>query len=857
MKRVLTALISLLIIFSPSGATGQKQEKIFASYSLSDLKDDLHLIKEIKTGEELLPGNYSIKATLSLKSKRKVVISKSLFFKPAEGNRSSNEQLQQGWTSLDKTYYWNPDSGENVLTIPLLAPTDKITPITFFDELHLDYNDLISENVSLLSIKMRMSWEKSGENQGTVIIDGKQLVLIKSLILPSTLWEKKGFSYLIKRTFELAHDSSWNYIRRNKSIFYHNRFHFDINAVETIDIHFKANASLEKISSLTCNLRIGFESLLIPTKNVMCIEFPKKVFRTEGNPVLRIWVGDLLRSKFIKKEKAFLDEIIFMIPQKTLKNIQEQPVAAIKFRSLHQTKLPIKDTSKKDSNYLKIKDTLLHFQTPIITLSSKRKRLIFPLEKLKDKIGKNGTIKSIALSIQPKNLDSPAEFSLQQFRLVSNKSKERPAILDLGKKLSARWGGPFFDLKENDEKIEWIKVQNFFSFITPNINPKRKLTTSLKDEKRGSKLNFTPNPIKFKGIQIHAQNGLFGWHADKSGLKLEGEGNWVEVDWPIQTKIDKNTRFFMSFGVGKENISDLKIKPFTESRKLAPISILPNKPERLNWKSEKIKRLKIKIFLHSSPFRLQLKEMTIFQPILVKPPGILDIPTLFEEETLLIPQKIQTISGEGVTLFKSHLSAPLWTQKGVSSELSWTTKVNKKVNRIQGLKVMYKVPPTMHVNNPCWLNFTLVSTIHTINRTMCSEDSTNEIIFPAENLFHGSNFQNNEILKHISWKVLAKNPLNVKNQPLPLDVAVSIIGYDIRTFRKDLLSRPIMEWNGTALFPTSLDGVSTDDIFPHKFSTSLGSMSIKSKSEAHPFFVKYIQSSTEMGFCFLKPIASI
>ena len=290
--------------------------------------------------------------------------------------------------------------------------------------------------------------------------------------------------------------------------------------------------------------------------------------RSNGNLVFRYWVGDILRSQFGKKEKIFLDEIIFRIPQKKLTSIQKQPVAAIQFQTLYQPNVPKKETNKNDSQDLEIKNQTFHFQTPIHTLSSKRKRLIFPLDKLKETIGENIKIKNITLSIQPEHFGALAEFLLQRLRLVSYVNKESPAIFDVGRKLSARWGGPFFDQEEDSEKIEWIKVQNFFSFNTPNTNQRSKLTTSLKDEQEGPSLNKTTDPVNMRGVQIFSQNGFNDWHADEDGLRLEGDGAWVEIDWPVQTKINKNTWFFMNFGEGRENILNLKLEPFTENQEL-------------------------------------------------------------------------------------------------------------------------------------------------------------------------------------------------------------------------------------------------------------------------------------------------
>lgn len=819
-----------------------KKSRSYITYSLSDSEDTPRLIKELLPGEIILPGSYNMEANLSLKSKKVEVELETLTFEPIEDNRSSSKKLQQGWTSIDNTFSWNPENEENILTIPLQPKTKEQLPaIHSFDELQLDFKDLTSNNPSLLSLNLDIAWDEPEKIPTTALITGKQLVSINSLHLPSASWKEKDFSYLINRTLGLTHDSSWNFIRQKGHFFYQNRFHLNLNEIETIDIHFKPDVSLEKITSLSCNLRLRPDSLLALLEVMECERFPKNIFRSDGHLVLRIWINEILRSKYGNNNNGFLKEIIFRIAENQLKNIQEQPIDSIQFRSFFKPSFSNHSTASKDTKPPETKDRVFHhFQTPITTLysSSNKKQLIFPLERLTDLIGKTGRIQNISLLSQPKRWDAPSKFLLQRFRMVSHGNEQLPKIFDTEKKLSTRWGGPFFDQDKNNKKIEWTEVRSFFSFTTPFTDQGRSSTTYLKGA-RPKTLNFktTSNPIEFKGIQIQTQNKIESWHAEKDGLRLNGEGNWVELIWPVQTSFGRDSWFFMSFGEGKENILDLKIIPLTENGELPPITATPNKPERLKKIPEEVKNLKIKIMLFDSSFTLKLKEMVVFQPLQVKPPKTLDTPMLVEEETPLIPNNIQSRPQQQVTIFKQHLSAPFWPQKGgVPSEISWVTKVNKQLNWIKGIKFIYKVPSTMHVNNPCWLHFTLVSTNHKVNRVMCSEESTNEIIFPAEQLFHGINYQYDEKLKNISWKIKTANQPRVKDQPLPIDIAVSLIGYDNRTFRSVLLSLPIIEQDGNALFPISLDGLSTEDIYQHNLLANFGTVFIKDKTRTIPQF---------------------
>jgi hypothetical protein len=828
-----------IVIVAMNAVEAEAKGRVFTSYAFADTKHDLRILKELNPGDTLFTGDYDINAQLSLKHEERDITFESMGFEPSETNSSSSEQFPKGWTSSDKTYTWNPDNENLTLTIPLTTKsTGNKTSLADSDEIHLDYHDLTPENPSWPSIKMTASWNEEERKHGTVIVNGRPLMQLKSLDLYSSPWKEKNISYLAKRTFEMPHDSSWVFAKKRKYFFFQNRFHLNLNTVETIDIHFKPNTSLKKINSLSCNLRIGSESLIFPTKNMECGWFPKRIFRSNGHLVLRLWTGNIFRSEFNENKKYFFDEIIFMMSREIIKNIQEQPVAAIQIHTLRQPEITNRDATKNETEEIDIKDQTVHFQTAITTLTSKRKQLIFPLEVLKNKLGRNNKIENVTLSLQPAHWGTPSKFHLQSLKLINRGSEQYPIILNTGQKLSSRWGGPFFNKKEHSEKIEWIRVQDFFSFTSPIFNQESKPTTFLKETRQEkSKFKTTSRPINFKGINIQAQNELQSLHADKDGLLLEGKGNWVEIDWPLNTKLDKNTRFYMNFGAGKGNILDLEIKPSTDSQNLPSVFVSPNKSVRLNWQSQNVKRLKIKVLLLRSPFILQLKEVVVFQPTQLKPPNIFDIPTLIEGETPLVPKNVQTSPQKKVTIFKRHLSTSLWSKKAsVPNKLSWITKVNRNFKQIQGLKISYKVPPTMHANNPCWLQFTLVSTNHKVSRTMCSESSTNEIIFSAENIFRGINSHNNEILKYISWEILAENRSNITNQPLPVDIATSLIGYDIQTFSSELLNHPVMEWNGTALYPASLKEISKEDEIQNTYFTSLGLVSIKDETQTTPLF---------------------
>jgi hypothetical protein len=364
MKRVLTGLVTLILVLSPHGVFGKTQEKVFASYSLSGSNGNLRQLVEVKPGEELLQGNYSVKAKLSLKNKKHKVIQDSFNFDWPAQERPSNTIFRQGWTSLRKTFYWNPDNGKegSTLSIPL-TPRATGTEISTPDlnELHFDYQDIFDDNPATFNVQMAVSGEKHGKTTYILAYAGMENLLtpFETLNIVPNTWGKKDNFYLAKRILGLPFDRTWRYARSGENTVFQRRFHLDLNFYETLDFVMKEGTTAKQIESLTCNIRIGFENWLKPTQFLTWPHIPKQIININGQKILRVHIGQYARGLYENLKGIYMEEMIFFLPGTTtevtsnplLEKITIQAPGEFELKPVEALNVKSERWEKKDFSY--------------------------------------------------------------------------------------------------------------------------------------------------------------------------------------------------------------------------------------------------------------------------------------------------------------------------------------------------------------------------------------------------------------------------------------------------------------------------------------------------------------------------
>jgi len=1017
------ALWTFLFIFMATVNAGEAKEgenlRMFSSYGPADSGQNLSIFKELKPGEALLPGNYSIKAKLSLKSEKKKFVLESLDFEWPDNSRSQNKMFQRGWTSYDKTYFWNPGKRENVLTIPLsLNSTDKDISITDFDELRIDYQDLILENPSNLSVQLLVSGKKSGKTISILAgLGGKnQPTLVKKLDLTPMTWREKDHYYLAKRALRLPFENTWRYSRSGVDTVFQRRFHLSLDSFDTIDLVLQPGTTEKQIESLVCNFRIGFGSFLKPQKMLAWNSVPKKILNFEGQKVirvdlgqyirkkygqstgthlkemifffpgntskvlrtfilkeinflapgkfllksveainakgaqwkpkdssytvnqlferpidttrwysadgpntlfhrrfnkdlslietidfafspkidatrvkldlrigsdtveweeelprrlivengksvLRIQIGELLRKKYAKKDKIFLKEVVISIPKKNAIATQNSPLEKIVFQSL--VGVENKDI-EKDIDSPKRINHVLRLSSRIENLAQTKKRLVINMKILQDKLNWGAKLHSMTLIVRPQNPKSTAAFNLQNARAVSLWEKEQPVFLDTEKPLLSRWGGPFLDLGDEDQNVEWPRVHAYLTFYkrkqeglpqifdekqkknigvkTGNENPNGliNLSTDEKiDNSTGKKVNLLKGKridsiVRFRGATIRVHPFLSSWSSEPHGLVLEGEeGGWIEIDWPVQAQILKGTRFFFGISEGAENIRSMQMILSFRGQPLKEVSVLPNRVFQIDVSTREIDGLKVRMKLRKNPFKLKLEEMAVFQPVAVTHAQALDIPINKWDKTPLIPKDVISPSEMRVSINQGNLKAIMFPKGNSPITLTWTTDMNRKVGWIQSVKINYQVPPAMIANHPCWLQLTLVSSNHQTKQKVCPQLPSGQMTIAADDLFRGTQIPSNEVIKSINWEVNFKDFTDSTQQPLNFFMAMAVEGTNFISLRKELTRHPVLGWQGQKIFPTSLADSSAIDLLSGRNLVDLGNLTVKNFSEAN------------------------
>ncbi len=304
------------------------------------------------------------------------------------------------------------------------------------------------------------------------------------------------------------------------------------------------------------------------------------------------------------------------------------------------------------------------------------------------------------------------------------------------------------------------------------------------------------------GIVIEAESSINHWRPEPKGLLIQGEGQWVEIDWPAHASLDKDTLFFLGISRGADSILSLEIVPTSRGQKLPQVLGTPNNPVQLVAGTTEIENLKIRMKLRGGPYKISLEEMSLFKPVVLSPEKAFNTPTLVWGETPLTAEQTLFDSKTKSSIKPGSLKAIVSSENSKDPKLSWTTKVNRKLSWIRGLNITYQVPSTFHDNNPCWLQLTLVGTRSKADQKVCFDSANGQAFLPSGFLFQNFGMKLNESLNTINWSVRVDPRKPMPEIPLAINIGMTLDGVDIETVHNDLKRQPIFEWNGENTYPS-------------------------------------------------------
>ena len=389
---------------------------------------------------------------------------------------------------------------------------------------------------------------------------------------------------------------------------------------------------------------------------------------------------------------------------------------------------------------------------------------------------------------------------LNNFKNQSNSSQEILCEAHLGSKTL------FFP----ERKV--FDCQNFFnSFITSD--------RSILPEEKSNKLT-KKNFIQSRGVTVRTEKNFSQWYSMTNGLKLEGKGKWIEIDWPVKTFINKNTLFYLGVPKGADSIATVKIIPFAGEHQLAHIPTIPNQSVRLNLAGKSIDHLKLRFKLSEKyPFNLVLQEMALFEPIAVTEAQAIDISKEWNG-TSLKPEQVQSKMIGEISIENAHLKATVLPKQGRVETVSWHNKINQKSQSIGWLKTKYRISPSAYFFNPCWLKVIWVGKNQKTSQTICTKSFKGRLLIPVSDSFM------DDLLESIHWETRIGLPPTQPSLPVSFELKVVPNENNETTSRNNIINFPLLKVRGKKVFPVSLTNTTAEEIISNENKLDLGVHSI-------------------------------
>jgi hypothetical protein len=336
-------------------------------------------------------------------------------------------------------------------------------------------------------------------------------------------------------------------------------------------------------------------------------------------------------------------------------------------------------------------------------------------------------------------------------------------------------------------------------------------------------VNFS-GPEEFNSLQASTQNNNLSITGEKSvaqwnlpdGLVLKGQGKWVEINWKQNMRLSSISRFFLNISEGTSSIEAINIFPYSKNHSLPSFSYHPNTSQKvLSPELEGIELDGVKLLLKfkaNKPFLLKLKEMAFYDVLQINYREVIDTPILIKEDTPLIPSNLKGVNNSELSINPGHLMIKSFVNEVDSKSITWATEVKKNVDQISSINLKYQMPKSMHSVSPCWLNLTFIGSKYQKKRSFCTHEHQGQIIIPIDAIFSDTNRPIEKELINVQWEILLKKGVKYHPTQSPIDLAMNFSEREIRSIRDDISLKPILKIGDSFIFPSSLTGISYENL---------------------------------------------
>lgn len=575
------------------------------------------------------------------------------------------------------------------------------------------------------------------------------LVKTKSINLSNATWKKINFLNNIQEYFVGSEDQKGWYWKQEKK-------NTEIDKI--LNWKLRANSKLAVFvdeDTFDDEIAVSSISFQFATKNekglIKTIDNPKVTKLFDGRFAILFELDELLidHINHFKNEEGISSQPIL----KSINLLIDGNFFDILHNNvLQEVAIYEKDDSKNFKNNYELYD-----QINFINLMSYSKKIGF--EKYRHIIDLSSLAKIGDLSLddfllylnRPEN-DLICSFDIDSIQLALNGKIRKPSYIHQVEKLNEKYGLKFL----HNFQPKFTEVVKFLAYTSPSLFHKKdhesntnKVVQSVDNfEGIADKILFSVDGIKLSSSgDTIITKPYFRKNSNKSsGVQIKGNGKNVTLLWPIKTKIDEKSFFYLSVPENKEKISKVLLTIKNKDGKQWKNLININTPIFLKDIPKEIDSVEIALTFNKF-FDFVLGEMAIATPKMLNNEDILfsDIPANNSQSL-----QIKSLS-EGIKKLSDTKS--FWSENIDNGSIE--TVVQNPMTWLEKIIIDFQIPNNWLIDNSCVLKGDFIYTNQKITRSFCLSQSTYSISLTAGEL--GLLKQKN--LEKIVWHI--KKPLDV------------------------------------------------------------------------------------------------
>jgi hypothetical protein len=726
---------------------------------------------------------FTLKAAVSLKTEKRAAVCETL---PLAVSSSSGACAGPasvadagGWRVMGQNYGWLPAAGPRHFDLSFSSSALDSQALTGFDELWIDYQNLIPG--SPVNLSAQISGEipdyYGGVPQRVAAFSGQSVLSPAVTFEPAkSVWLPKKYSYSLGRVLRRKPDEHWRYTGLGDATVIQRRMHMEITGFEYLDFIFAPGTE-----PVGVNVRLAAKDNYSPGVMTELGALPAG-YTSEGT-LWRLALPALLKDRFAGKDTAFLQEIIVFVKGSPEVVASVRPLERVVFQKLGRQEEELFPAAGQPARGAEITSgrSKVRFEplpAHLTALDGSITRMVVdlrPLTRLGEVFFKDGKI-----ILTP---DAPAALSagsIKDVRLVSLCEVKAPLYYGYGESFLSRWGEEVSNPLPSETGEVWPVMRGYFPFAVlsaklpaakplPDLSllPYEKqvraflasqvktaepeeaatlpfvLRDKYESEEQRLRAEASAHPedrgrmaILDHGVGFSAGKPFVSVESSPDGFVLAGEGRHLRLSLSLPSEIKADTRLFLSLPEGADKILSTELTAVFEDGEFS-LRINHNRPEVLG-RAGRLKSLRFNFLLSGGAYRLKFKELALFEPVLMEGVRAFELKLPGEFPDFPVAGSVSAPAGALLSASKGMLQGSLPPGYSGSAALSWRAAAGQPVEWFKGVGFSYRVPARTAAANPCWLKLTLEGEKSAITAALCPKGAQGRIFVTPSELSAGN-----------------------------------------------------------------------------------------------------------------------